>query len=595
MGSPSTITVLAVLVSLGLTLALVGSLRQLSTRAADARRSEALAVIADASIDLLAALQLERGRAQLFVTTQAVEDADRYRSTFVLTDTLTVAQAEAFEEARALMADSEFAAAGDDMLNAVRSVTAIRDEVLAGNVEDNESLYAGAIDPLLQRFADQSFAARNVDQVRLRRAVLSLLAASDALGRRRALVIGLVASAAVPSRDETIQLSILQRDYLAGVGQASVLTTGIERDGIDLGTEISLLPQSTTTATVDTIIESLLARGEGETSLPDGAATPQEWFETASVQFRDVIVAAGELNNEVHRRATVAVATAERDHQRAAILFTSLLLLSMVAGASSIVASRERVMALAEHRELVDGLREWFLPATFPDIPGVELEARYVPAATHADAGGDWYDVFQDGMGQLHVVMGDVAGHTARMVAHVAELRNIIRGVSHASPGGPARILETVDATSRVGQMTTVFLAKIALGARVVSYSRAGHVPAVLRTADGAVELLDEGTDVPLGVDTAAIRSEHSRPFGPGDTLVLFTDGLIDGPEAFLPDELENVAKIVAEVATGDLGVLADRLQGIRTEFSDDRSLLILHRTVAGATHVDASDESVPG
>jgi serine phosphatase RsbU (regulator of sigma subunit) len=215
------------------------------------------------------------------------------------------------------------------------------------------------------------------------------------------------------------------------------------------------------------------------------------------------------------------------------------------------------------------------------------MEVRYMPSATHAGAGGDWYDVFFDASGDLALVVGDVAGHGSQTVAHMAEMRNTLRGLAHAGVGGPARQLEIIDQTIETTELTTVFYALISATTGGLRYSRAGHLPAILCRPDGSVQLLSEGSDTPVGIFPNGTRTEASVTLGQDDVLVMFTDGLIEEPGRDLYESLDD---LTAQVAShhGSLEGLANQLMSNQPSqgTGDDASILLVRVTATGASTV---------
>jgi serine phosphatase RsbU (regulator of sigma subunit) len=293
------------------------------------------------------------------------------------------------------------------------------------------------------------------------------------------------------------------------------------------------------------------------------------------------------LNDEVRDRALQGIADARQAVTMTITLLGSLFLLSILAAWSAITASRERAMALSEHRDLVNGLLRWFGSESLPSVDGLEMEVRYLPSASHAGAGGDWYDVFFDASGDLALVMGDVAGHGSQTVAHMAEMRNTLRGLAHAGVGGPARQLEIIDDTIETTELTTVFYALISATTGGLRYTRAGHLPAILCRPDGTVELLSEGSDKPVGISPNETRTEASVMLGQDDLLLMFTDGLIEEPGRDLYESLQELTSRVAG-HQGSLEGLADQLMSNQPSHGtgDDASILLVRVTATGALTV---------
>jgi hypothetical protein len=203
---------------------------------------------------------------------------------------------------------------------------------------------------------------------------------------------------------------------------------------------------------------------------------------------------------------------------------------------------------------------------TLPDIAGLEVAARYRAAG---DVGGDFYDCFRTGEGSWMFVVGDVCGRGIRAASMTGLTRHTIRAAAlHAS--SPAAVLADLNrllldhqgdgggALSPLDQgaepsFCTVCLATVTPsdgGARVV-VSAAGHpLPLVLRSGGAVAEVGRPGSL--LGVLADLEVSEETCELGPGDALVLFTDGITerrrDGRlfEADLPCTLRGLAGIPA-------------------------------------------------
>jgi serine phosphatase RsbU (regulator of sigma subunit) len=222
------------------------------------------------------------------------------------------------------------------------------------------------------------------------------------------------------------------------------------------------------------------------------------------------------------------------------------------------------------------------------------MEARYLPAATLSGAGGDWYDVFAVDSRRVAIVVGDVSGHGSATVARMAEVRNMLRALAHANVGGPARQLEIVDDAVDALHLTTVFYACLDLSRGEMVYTRAGHVPGVLRRTDRSVVILYHGWDTPLGVRQDEGRSEGRERIGPGDTIVLFTDGLIEAPDSDLLESIERLAADEVAPFSGDLKDLAGRLIRLRPDIAhrDDALVLVVRLAADSGLDVHGGEQS---
>ncbi len=228
-----------------------------------------------------------------------------------------------------------------------------------------------------------------------------------------------------------------------------------------------------------------------------------------------------------------------------------------------------------------------------PQIPGLSYALHYQPAAI---AGGDYYDLMslQSRLPaarqhpQQHAfgcMVADVSGHGAGAAMEVVQFDAILRTWKGGEPPGPAAPLSYANrhffSRRSRGRYLTAFALFHDPGRRELSYVCAGHPPALLRRGE-QVLILGEGGDIPLGVLRDHVYSQHTLATEPGDTLVLYTDGLIEacdghGRRFGLPHLLALAGSGSAEPAR-----LRDRLrdavhahQGSEIG-SDDQTLVVL-------------------
>lgn len=243
--------------------------------------------------------------------------------------------------------------------------------------------------------------------------------------------------------------------------------------------------------------------------------------------------------------------------------------------------------ALRHHRE-VDALRvvsDTLQAAIVPEVatePGVV--ARYRPAAGDLAVGGDWYDVVDLGPGRRAVVVGDCVGHGLDAAARMGQLRAATRALLLESPS-PAAVLDGLERFARTlpgADCTTVFCAVADEQDRTLTYAMAGHLPPVLRRADGAVELLDGARGAALAVGTGR-RTEVVEPLRDGDLVVIYTDGLIERRGEGLPLGIERLRAAVAAQPAGarTAEVADDLLRSMAPRGAEDDVALVVYR--AGA------------
>ncbi|SEM28836.1 SpoIIE family protein phosphatase [Streptacidiphilus jiangxiensis] len=234
----------------------------------------------------------------------------------------------------------------------------------------------------------------------------------------------------------------------------------------------------------------------------------------------------------------------------------------------------------AEH-ELAAGLQRVLLPRRVPPVPGFEAAARYLPAGTGLQIGGDWYDVVPLPSGHVGVVIGDVQGHDVHAAGVMGQLRIALR--AYAAEGHPpaavmtraSRFLADLD----TGHFATCLYAEVNVDYGAVYAVRAGHLNPLIRRADGstAVQHVDGG--LPLGVDPEQGYMVSRFTLDPGDALLLCTDGLVETRRIDLDEGMERLRRVVAGGRDADLSGLADRIARVAAdsaERDDDVALLLL-------------------
>ncbi|MFB6564471.1 MULTISPECIES: SpoIIE family protein phosphatase [unclassified Streptomyces] len=186
--------------------------------------------------------------------------------------------------------------------------------------------------------------------------------------------------------------------------------------------------------------------------------------------------------------------------------------------------------------------------SALPEVPGLELTGRYLPASDH-DVGGDWYDVIPLPGDRTGLVIGDVMGHGIHAAAVMGQLRTAVRTLArHDVP--PARLLRSLDAVvADLGEdeMATCVYAVHDAASGVCVIARAGHPPPAVVTPGGAITFLDGPPGTPLGTGGQDFRTEEVR-LPPGSLLVLYTDGLIEARDRDLDQGMAQLAEALRQV-----------------------------------------------
>jgi PAS domain S-box-containing protein len=236
-----------------------------------------------------------------------------------------------------------------------------------------------------------------------------------------------------------------------------------------------------------------------------------------------------------------------------------LTLLRLAAERVGLAIAHARVYE-REHR-IAETLQRSLLPERLPQLPGLEVAARYLPAASEAEVGGDWYDVIPIAGGAVGLVMGDVAGKGLAGASMVGRLRSALRAYALQSHDG-ARVVEQLNrllwTEGDDSQMATMLYAIVDPAESVVRWVNAGH-PAPLMVVDRVPRFLEGAGSVPLGVLPFPTYEEVTTPMEPGSTIVLYTDGLVERPGEHIDDGMAELAARVGE-APEDPDGLCDHL-----------------------------------
>ncbi len=259
-------------------------------------------------------------------------------------------------------------------------------------------------------------------------------------------------------------------------------------------------------------------------------------------------------------------------------------LLQLVADRVALSIERSR---LAVQGQIAETLQRSLLPRSLPRLPGLSMAAWYLPAAEETAVGGDWFDVIELGHRRLGLTIGDVAGHGMAAATHMGQLRSAVRAYA-LEIESPAELLGKVSrfADQEHSRMATVIYATLNLDTWVVDFARAGHPYPLLIRAEGPAIFLTDVGGPPLGTGSVGDYDQQRVTLGPAETLLFYTDGLIErrgqtlseGEAALVeaaaaaPDEPEMLCRSVIQQLTqgikvpDDIAVLAVRAVGLHDE-----------------------------
>lgn len=228
-----------------------------------------------------------------------------------------------------------------------------------------------------------------------------------------------------------------------------------------------------------------------------------------------------------------------------------------------------------ERARVAQTLQESLLPPELPEIPGVELAARYHAAIELAEVGGDFYDIFGTGARNWTLAVGDVSGKGVDAAAVTSLARHTLRAAALTSRS-PATLLSMLNTAlleqTEPDRFCTAVCANIRprFGRVVVDVSCGGHPAPYVVRSDGSLEPIEcEGTL--LGIMEDAQLTNVAVELGFGDKLVFYTDGVIEarnGDQTFGRAEFE---KLLPEASTRGVAAAADLIAKSVIDFQEGR------------------------
>jgi serine phosphatase RsbU (regulator of sigma subunit) len=246
-----------------------------------------------------------------------------------------------------------------------------------------------------------------------------------------------------------------------------------------------------------------------------------------------------------------------------------------LAAARDLLADSEQ--RAAEEHEFALRLQRAIMPSgvRLMATAGVDIAVRCLPAKPGSLVAGDWYDALQLPGGDLLFVVGDMAGHGMEAVTGMVTARNALRGLA-ATGADPGELIGKLNYTTCLfaeGVTGTVICGRYSPPSRMLRWARAGHLPPVLvRGGTATVQPMPAG--MLLGVQPDTEYEQLCLQLRRGDTLLFYTDGLIERRAASITDALAEFAA-AAVPADPDVDTHASRiLASAVSDTGDDACLL---------------------
>jgi PAS domain S-box-containing protein len=251
----------------------------------------------------------------------------------------------------------------------------------------------------------------------------------------------------------------------------------------------------------------------------------------------------------------------------------------------------ERASLFEREHTTAETLQRSLLPDRLPTVPGIVLEAKYLPVTRNMEIGGDWFDAFRLPDGKLALAVGDVMGKGLTAAAGMGRVRNALRALALTDPR-PAAVLAGLDrlfiATELEEQVTTVAYLVVDPETGDGMAGNAGHLPPLLLSSSAPPRLDTTEAGTPLG--WASPRQQYQFALPPGNTAVLYSDGLVENRRRGLDKGLDELVAVAAAAPPGVaedparlLAYLVDRMLA-GYEQDDDVTVLVLHVPERGGT-----------
>jgi serine phosphatase RsbU (regulator of sigma subunit)/anti-sigma regulatory factor (Ser/Thr protein kinase) len=261
-------------------------------------------------------------------------------------------------------------------------------------------------------------------------------------------------------------------------------------------------------------------------------------------------------------------------------------------------AAIENARLYQHERGIAVELQSALLPKGLPEIPGVAADVRY-RAGGPDDVGGDWYELVPLADGRVGLAIGDVVGRGMDAASMMGHLRMALRAyaLEGESPALVARRMARFVRTLDRDQMSTCVYAVLNPVTGELRSANAGHPPPLVLTGDGRASFLTGKPGLPFGVTADYDYSELKTTLGPGSTLLLYTDGLVEKRGEPLDTGLERLQEVSGGAPVEPLGELCERVLGalVQEAPGDDVALLAVRMLPHVGGPLELELPAVPG
>ncbi|WP_436846706.1 PP2C family protein-serine/threonine phosphatase [Streptomyces litmocidini] len=203
--------------------------------------------------------------------------------------------------------------------------------------------------------------------------------------------------------------------------------------------------------------------------------------------------------------------------------------------------------------------------------PNLEIAGGYLPAGPRALVGGDWFETVRLHFGRSLLVVGDVMGHGLDAAVDMNAYRSALReaAATDLPPHRVLRHLDSVVAEDDARRPATCLLVQVDPARGTATFASAGHLPPAVFGPDGSAEIVDLPVGPPLGTGVGGYEPT-TRPLAPGETLLIFTDGLVERRGEDIDLSLARLAALRLPAGSGPERVVEEVLHRLGAHHAED-------------------------
>jgi CheY-like chemotaxis protein len=241
-----------------------------------------------------------------------------------------------------------------------------------------------------------------------------------------------------------------------------------------------------------------------------------------------------------------------------------------------VALAADALRSYAEEHTIALTLQRSLLPPAPPEIPGLAMAFRYIPASDQAEVGGDFYEALR-WRDQVLVAIGDVQGHSLSAATVMGELRHALRAfaIEGHAPLAITGLVNEVLTAYHPGIIATLCVTLLDPASGDLLIVNCGHMPPLLVAGPDASYV--GGGGLLLGLPMHEPHVERTS-LPPGGTLLLMTDGLVEDRHIVLDDNLEKLRAVAQEVAGADVEAFSNHLMSAFGPREDDVAMIALRR-----------------